>query len=202
VDIIFNALNSIQHYILQNNIKLSSKFLSKFSRLIRVILENSRKKMIRLDDEIYALTLYLELESLRFKDKMQYTFYIDPQIDLLETVIPPMIIQPFIENSIWHGIMNKDDNEQGLLDIQFKQEENRILCFIKDNGVGRKKAEELKKERKPNHKSLGAEITQSRIELINNLYNNKINIEYEDLYDENNVSLGTIIRIYFPLIYK
>jgi len=199
---IFNALNSIQHYILQNDIKLSNKFLTKFSRLIRIILENSRKKTIRLEDEIYALTLYLELESLRFKDRMKYSFSIDPDINQLDIMIPPMLIQPFIENAIWHGLMNKDDEEQGFLEIKFTQEDNHILCFIKDNGIGRKKAEELKQMRKPNHKSLGAKITQSRIELINNLYNEKIKIEYEDLYDNQGNARGTIVRIHFPLIYK
>ena len=199
---IFNALNSIQHYILQNDIKLSNKFLTKFSRLIRIILENSRKKMIRLEDEIYALTLYLELESLRFKDRMQYSFEVDKEINLLDIMIPPMLIQPFIENAIWHGLMNKNDGEQGFLEIKFTQEDKHILCFIKDNGIGRKKAEELKKEQKPNHQSLGAQITQSRMELINNLYNEKIKIEYTDLYNKEEKALGTIVKIYFPLIYK
>ena len=196
---IFNSLNSIQHYILQNDIRLSNKFLIKFSKLIRLILENSQSPSITLDEELGALNLYLELESLRFKDKMQYKIEVDEEIDILNISIPPMLIQPFVENAIWHGIMNKEEGEIGSLEINFILENETVICVISDNGVGRKKSAELNQKKNRTHNSMGTSITQDRVELINSIYKHKIIIEYEDPIDGTGLSQGTIVKIIFNI---
>lgn len=195
---IFNSLNSIQHYILQNDKRLSNRFLTKFSSLIRLILENSQSSLITLDKELGSLNLYLELESLRFKEKLQYKIEISPEIDILGTSLPPMLIQPFVENAIWHGIMNKEDEEQGQLLIKFESEKERVICLISDNGVGRQKANEINGRLNKTHTSLGTEITKDRIELINNIFNKEYSIEYKDHEDEYGNPKGTSVKIIFP----
>lgn len=195
---IFNSLNSIQHYILQNDKRLSNRFLTKFSSLIRLILENSQSSLITLDKELGSLNLYLELESLRFKEKLQYKIEISSEIDILGTSLPPMLIQPFVENAIWHGIMNKEDEEQGQLLIKFESEKERVICLISDNGVGRQKANAINGRLNKTHTSLGTEITKDRIELINNIFNKEYSIEYKDHEDENGHPKGTTVKIIFP----
>jgi len=194
---IFNSLNSIQHYILQNDTRLSNRFLTKFSKLIRIILENSQSSLITLDKELVALNLYLELESLRFKDKMRYEIEVSPDLDLMSINIPPLLIQPFVENAIWHGIMNKDDQTAGFLKISFVFEKESVICTITDNGVGRTKSEEINQKKNNTHKSMGTMITQDRIELINNIYNKDFNVTYTDPVDEQGISKGTIVRLIF-----
>ena len=193
---IFNALNSIQHYILQNDIRLSNKFLTKFSKLIRLILDNSQETLITLDKELLALNLYLELEQLRFKEKMQYKIEISPEIDIFSIKIPPMLIQPFVENAIWHGIMNKVKG-QGLLNIEFLSKDNKVICTIDDNGIGRDKASQINQQRNSTHQSMGTLITTDRIELINKIYKKEISVEYTDVKDKLNQPLGTNVTIIF-----
>ncbi|MBN2668490.1 MAG: histidine kinase [Bacteroidales bacterium] len=194
---IFNSLNAIQHYILQNDIRLSNKFLSKFSKLIRLILENSQSSLITLEKELVTLNLYLELEALRFKEKLQYQVEINPEIDILGTKLPPMLIQPYIENAIWHGIMNREAQSNGFLKIDFDATEDKIICVIEDNGVGREKSREINEKKNSTHKSMGTSITQNRIELINNIYKKDIAVEYIDKKDQNGMAIGTKVRITF-----
>lgn len=194
---IFNSLNAIQHYILQNDIRLSNKFLAKFSKLIRLILENSQSTLISLDKELVALNLYLELESLRFKERMEYSIEVMPETDLLNINIPPMLIQPFVENAIWHGLMNKEDNEKGKLTITLDMIDNMVVCKIEDNGVGRAKANEINEKKNKTHHSLGTSITQNRIELINKIFKKNLSVQYRDPVDANGKSLGTIVSIIF-----
>jgi len=194
---IFNSLNAIQLYILQNDTRLSNKFLTKFSKLIRLILENSQTTLISLEKELLTLNLYLELESLRFKEKMEYAIDIQDEIDTLGVKIPPMIIQPFVENAIWHGLMNKNDQTTGQLGIIFSIEDENIICRIEDNGVGRAKAKEINAEKNNTHKSMGTTITQDRIELINSIYKTNISVEYIDLFDDKQESKGTVVKITF-----
>ena len=191
---IFNALNSIQHYILQNDKRMSSRYLSKFSSLIRVVLENSKNDLITLEQEIEAVKLYLEIEALRFKGKFEYHINIDENIDLISIKIPPLLFQPFIENAIWHGIMNLQDERIGMLTMTIKEEDNNIVCRIRDNGVGRKQAEKNKMKNKGKI-SLGNELINSRINLINSESNKKIYIKYIDLHDEYGKGKGTIVEI-------
>src|ERR1035437_5467287 len=157
---LFNSLNSIQYYIVKNDRISSSRFLSKFATLMRVILNNSQNQSISLNDEMSALKLYLELESMRFKDRFEYTIDIDPLINQLNTMIPPFIIQPFIANSIWHGLMNSEGN--GLLQIRFILEEFYLRCIITDNGVGRQHAAEIEGTNPFKSPSKGISITDRK----------------------------------------
>ena len=193
---IFNSLNSIQHYILQNDIRSSNKFLTKFSKLIRLILENSQSSLICLEKELLALNLYLELEQLRVKEKLQYKVEISQEIDIFKTEIPPLLIQPFVENAIWHGIMNKEEG-QGILNIEFVSKGDKIICTIVDNGIGREKANQINQQRNSTHKSMGTSITEDRIELLNKIYDKGISVEYKDLKDPQNQAIGTSVTIIF-----
>ena len=198
---IFNSLNSIQHFILQNDKKMSNKYLNRFSKLIRIVLENSQKNTISIDDELAAIELYLEIESLRFKDKFTYSININNEIDTASSQIPPLLLQPFLENSIWHGLMNINDEREGELKFEMNKVEDTILCIIEDNGVGRYKAKEIKDRSKRVHKSLASEITNERVELFNYENNKKITMRYVDKYNSDNIATGTKVEITIPIIY-
>lgn len=169
---------------------------------MRITLDNSQSTLICLVTEIEAIKLYVALEQVRYKNKFEFELNIDPEIDLESIVIPPLIIQPHIENAIWHGLMHIEDNQTGNIKIQFCYENNNLKCILEDNGIGRKRSEEIKALYKPEHKSLGTKITKSRIELINQMYNRKIEIKYIDLYNINNKPKGTKVEILFPLFSK
>ena len=197
---IFNSLNSIQRFILNNDKLSSSKYLSKFANLMRIILAMSQKESISINDEINALELYLELESLRFEGKFDFHFIIDPNIDINDFHIPPFLVQPSVENAIWHGLMNKKG--KGNLLINFYMEDGVIACIIEDDGIGRKKAQEIKSQETKSHKSLSTSITKTRLELLNYFYDKKIDIIYYDLNDDNGNATGTKVKITFPIIKK
>lgn len=199
---IFNTLNSIQFYLLNNDKISSSKYISKFSKLMRLTLDNSQTTLIPLFTEIEALQLYLELEQVRYKNKFQFELIIDSDIDIESTYIPPLIIQPHIENAIWHGLMHLENDKEGRINVKFENSNNFLLCYIEDNGIGRKRAEEIKALYKPEHKSLGTKITNSRIEIIYQMFNRKIEIKYIDLYDIDNNPKGTKVEILFPFFSK
>lgn len=194
---IFNSLNSIQKYLLQNDGLTASKYLSKFSKLIRLILESSNQQNIQLSDEIHLMELYIELESMRFNQQFDYFIKIDKQIQPETTIIPSMIIQPYIENAIWHGLLHK--SSKGLLKLEFTLvSDNTILVTIEDNGIGRKKAIELNSKNLLKNKSYGMKITADRIAMINDLHESKTSIQIEDLYDLNGEASGTKILITIP----
>ncbi len=174
---IFNSLNSISDYISKNNIPEADKYLSKFAKLMRLILENSEKKEIALVDDLKALELYMQLEALRMNNKFSYTIEIDPKIDAATVVVPPLILQPFVENSIWHGIVNKDG--QGQINIRIKKEDDKLInCIVEDNGVGRKQAA---RNDSSDRTSLGMKITQERIDVLNKIKNSNAGVELFDL---------------------
>jgi len=195
---LFNSLNSIQYYIVKNDRISSSRFLSKFATLMRVILNNSQNQTISLNDELSALKLYLELESMRFKDRFEHTIDIDPLINQLTTLIPPFIIQPFIENSIWHGLMNREGN--GLLQIRFVLEEFYLRCVIVDNGVGRQHAKEIESSNPFKGASKGISITETRLRLIDKKGMLADPVTYIDLYDQNGAPEGTRVEILIPIM--
>ncbi len=193
---IFNTLSSIQSFITKNNSKDAVNYLSKFSKLMRGTLENTQKQKIPIKDEIETLELYMDLEKLRLNNKFKYNIIVDDKIDAQFEEIPPMLIQPYVENAIWHGISHKIND--GLIRISFKLEnENLLKCEIEDDGIGREKAIEINKEQKKN-KSLGMSITKDRLEIINSLKNSKLNINIIDL-KENNTPTGTKIELFIPL---
>ncbi|MGZ4060807.1 MAG: sensor histidine kinase, partial [Bacteroidia bacterium] len=195
---IFNSINSIQHYILINDSDMAYRYLSKFSKLIRNVLENSKHEVITLHKEIETIELYVELEKLRFENKFDHQIIVDPSIDILSYGISPLLIQPYVENAIWHGLMHKQ--AKGLLTIRFAEETKLIRCTIEDNGVGRAFSEELKKNKTSAHRSLALSLNKERLEIIGHLFQNKLQVIITDLTDENNMPCGTRVEVEIPKI--
>ncbi|MBN2682988.1 MAG: tetratricopeptide repeat protein [Bacteroidales bacterium] len=187
---IFNTLSSIQYFILQNDNISSNKYLSKFAGLMRMVLENSSHNTVSIEQELDALKLYLELEQLRFENKFNY--YINVEENLLEEQIPTLLIQPFVENSIRHGIMHIE--QVGIIRIDISKVKNGLEVTIEDNGIGRAKSTEIQTN-KEGHKSRGTSITESRLELLNSVFGSEMNVEYIDLKDNNNNAIGTKVKI-------
>ncbi|MEP6951297.1 MAG: histidine kinase [Ginsengibacter sp.] len=188
---IFNCLNAINGFILINESETASDYLTKFSRLVRMVLNNSQKKLISLDEEVESLGLYLHMESLRFN--FHYRVKCDDTIDALCVFIPPMLLQPFAENAIWHGLMHK--NGQGELLIDLHLENDMLHCTIADNGVGRKKAYLLKSKSAVKNKSMGLQITNSRMALLSRDSNDHCFFKINDLEDEWGNATGTSVSI-------
>ncbi len=195
---IFNTLNSIQYYMYQHDKLATNNYLTKFASLMRKVLDNSQHTSVPLSDELTALNLYLELESIRFKDKFEYKITVDEEIDPLMHEVPTMLIQPYVENSICHGLMPKEG--KGFVNIDLKLKDDYILCVIEDNGIGRDAAKERNLKRENNHNSLGTQITKSRLDLVNELYGTSLQTIYTDIKDENGDSAGTRVEIHIPLI--
>jgi tetratricopeptide (TPR) repeat protein len=195
---IFNTLNSIQYYMYQHDKLATNNYLTKFSSLMRKVLENSQHTSIPLRDELEALTLYLELEMIRFKDKFDFEIKVDEDIDPLLYKVPTMLIQPYVENSISHGLMPSEG--KGLVKIGLKLENQYISCTVEDNGIGRDAAQELKRKKEGNHNSLGTQIVTSRLDLVNALYGTSLKTVYTDLKNINGESEGTRVEIQIPII--
>ena len=195
---IFNCLNSIKLYTEQNNKQVASTYLDKFSSLIRSVLDNARTEHVTLNSEIQSLRLYLDLESMRFKDKLSYKINVSNNVDAEYIEIPPMLIQPYVENAIWHGLMNKP--EGGTITLDFAQENDVLHATVTDNGIGRTHAAAIKASSGRTHKSLGTQITHERITLINKRYNTNANVVLTDVLDSSNNPAGTRATIQIPVI--
>ena len=196
---IFNSLNSINRFILQNNKAQASEYLTKFSRLVRLILQNSQAALITLESELESLQLYLELEAVRFDHHFEFNIKVDDELDADIIKVPPLIIQPYTENAIWHGLMHKE--EKGKLEIELFQHDNMLCCKITDDGIGRKKATELKSKSASTHKSMGMQITASRIEMLQQKKQLDASIKITDLVLADGSAGGTEVIIKIPLIY-
>lgn len=195
---VFNTLNSIQAFVMKNDSIASTVYLSKFSRLMRLILNNSQKQEVLLADEIDALSLYMELESMRFKQKFEYCIDCDAEIETELINIPAFIVQPLVENAIWHGILKLD--RQGSIKVNFYKDGDHLLCTIEDNGIGRLKSQKLKSDQEKNKKSIGISIVETRLSLLSSYYGLKLKIKFEDLYSENNEPSGTKVILNLPII--
>jgi hypothetical protein len=187
---IFNCMNSIQAMILSDQNMQASTYLTKLSRLVRSVLENSVKTFIPLQDVIENLKLYLELESLRFDQQFNYDIRTE-NIDVYSVEMPSMLIQPYVENAIWHGLLKKEGEKN--IHIRFYKKDNSIFCEIEDNGIGRVKAGELNLRKQ--HKSLGTVITKEMFETLHKIKETKHDVEIIDLYDENHLPVGTKVVI-------
>lgn len=194
---IFNTLSSIQHFITTQETEGALKYLSKFARLMRKIMDNSKKPSIPVNDELEALNLYLELESLRFKNKFSYCIEVDEEIDVNDAVIPAMLIQPYVENSILHGLNNLAENKKGRLSVKLTKQDEMIICTVEDNGIGREKSAEINRERKKNHISQGMAITKNRLEIHNAMHHSNLNVNITDL-KAGTEALGTRVEIFIP----
>lgn len=192
---IFNSLNSIDSFILKNDSRRASEYLNDFARLIRLILQNSRSESIPLADELETLELYLKMEQLRFKDKFEYHIMLDPTVDANQMEIPPMLIQPYVENAIWHGIMHLPGGRSGCVEISIFQNEGQLYIQVTDNGVGRQRSMEIKETKVKHKKSMGMQITRDRLDLINTLTSAKAQVNITDLYNEDLQASGTKVFI-------
>ena len=194
---IFNSLNSIQRFIIENERLIANEYLVKFSGLMRITLENSKKIWVPIDEETKALRLYLELESLRFKSKLNWTLEIGEEIDQ-SCRIPTLLIQPFVENSIWHGLMPK--KEGGTVTIRIGQQGEDVFCEVVDDGVGRVQAEKLKSREHTTMKSTGMSITQKRLALLHDKSSTAFEFSIEDRKDLKGNSVGTSVYFTIPII--
>ncbi len=195
---IFNCLNSIQLFTAQNEAEKASEYLSKFSRLIRLVLENSRSEKVTLENELETLRLYIEMEAMRFKGKVSYHINIAEGIDTSYIQIPPLLVQPFVENAIWHGLMHKDAG--GTIGVEVTQpNENLLHIEILDDGIGREKAAEFKSKSATINKSFGMKVTNERIELINQLYNSTTKVQVFDLQNQQGQATGTKVVVEIPI---
>ena len=194
---IFNSLNSIQNFILDNDQENANVYLVIFSKLIRRILEAMKVNFISLREEIETIKLYLELEKFRFSTRFEYNIDIAPDLNLDQISIPSMIMQPYLENAIWHGLVPKEG--PGKLDIRFELKNNDVLLIsITDNGIGRAKAAEITKKRKF-HKSTGMNNVEERLHLLNQLNHTHARVEIIDLYNADSTPAGTRIELYLDV---
>ncbi|MEQ3499589.1 histidine kinase [Tenacibaculum sp. SSH1-16] len=190
---IFNSLGAIQDYVMKNEKYLASDYLVKFSRLIRMYLNHSRVNVILLKEELSSLEIYISLEQLRFENKFKVHFLVDKNINKDQIEVPPLFIQPFVENAIKHGLVHKKD--RGNLWITIEENINKVLIItIKDDGVGRKKSSEINKKRK-GHKSFAVNATQERVSLYKKEKLFDISVDFTDKVDENNNATGTIVTL-------
>lgn len=195
---IFNALNSVQFYILDRNTEPALNFISEFSKLMRTTLQNSLHKTISIANEIEYLKLYLELERKRYDNKFDYVIKISKGINPEDYYIPPMLLQPYIENTVVHGLGNKQG--KGKVKIEFREEKNQMICTISDNGVGRKKAMELRTLRVGTHQSLGMSLIETRMNLLRELNKAEFEVVIKDLKNDSGKATGTEIKVIFPVI--
>jgi ligand-binding sensor domain-containing protein len=195
---IFNSLNSIQQYVMDADVAGANKFISGFSRLIRQTLDFSSKPEISLEEELDYLTNYLEIEKTRLENVFSWSVAIDKAVIPADYYIPPMILQPFVENSVRHGLRFRKD-KAGVVIIIVKREGDNLICILEDNGVGRKAAMQYKSISPINYQSKGLSLTADRIAMFNKEHEQKITMLIEDLEDELGNPLGTRVTIHFPV---
>jgi histidine kinase/histidine kinase/DNA gyrase B/HSP90-like ATPase len=194
---IFNALNSVNNFIAKNDEKSANKFLSEFSKLMRKVLDYSQQDFISFEEEIELNELYLKLEHFRFRDKFDYVFQNDAEQIGYNLEVPPMLIQPFIENAVWHGLRYK--TEKGRLEVRITENLGKLVISVQDNGIGREKSKLLKTKNQKKYKSTGLENVSKRIALINEIYNKNYEIKVSD-FDSNSEDVGTVVEIQIPII--
>ncbi len=196
---LFNALNSVQQMILANEEMIATKYLSRFSKLLRAILVHSDKETITLKEELEILNLYIELESIRFKGSFNYKIICDEDIDVEEVKVPTLLVQPFVENAIWHGLMHKEGDRQ--LTVEFIEKGDSLQCIIEDNGVGRKQAAAIKgvSLNGVNHQSKGIAVTTERLKAMKNIAGEEGTVVFIDKQQADGTAAGTRIEINFPI---
>jgi two-component system LytT family sensor kinase len=190
----FNSLNSINNFILKNDADNASAYLTRFARLMRLILDNSRHEWVSLENELKALQLYIEMESLRFDNVFAYTIQVSVQLDASTVMMPPMLMQPYVENAIWHGLLHRKTPGSKLNISVSKNGELMCIC-IEDNGIGRNNANALKSKFDTHKQSHGMQITQERLEIVNAVYGIDATAKVEDIVLENGISEGTRVTL-------
>ena len=197
---VFNCLNSIQQFVFAHDQWATNEFITGFARLIRATLHHSSRSFITVDEEIDYLSTYLSLEKMRFKDKMDYFFEVDPTIDRSKMVLPPMLVQPFVENAMRHGLRHKTSGK-GFIRIGLKKAGNELVIVVEDNGIGRKKSMEFKTAEHIEYQSKGMSLTQDRIKAIGLLYGKAMRVEVEDKLTADGSPAGTRVTIAIPDLY-
>ncbi len=195
---IFNSLNSIQDFVLNNESKLAAKYLTKFAKLIRMILDLSEQTFVSVNQKILFLNLYIELEALRLSNSFTWHLEVDEKINLND-LIPTLLVQPYIENAIWHGLQHKKEADKKMY-INFKYINDSLMeVEVRDNGIGRDAARIIRKNRMPSHQSRGAKLAMERIKVLHKLFGAKPSVEIVDLFDENNLACGTKVVLLIPV---
>ncbi len=194
---LFNSLNAIQECIITNQTDAAVMYLAKFSRLVRLILENSDQQNIPLSREIETLRLYLDVESLRFTHAFRYDIQVNTDIDPVLINIPPMLVQPYAENAIWHGLLNKKGER--ILKITFENKDDLLFVSIQDNGIGRKKSADFQSPMKNGKTSMGMKLTSERLEVLNEMNPDQAFVKIEDLVDLKGKATGTCVRLTLPI---
>lgn len=194
---LFNSLNSIQQIILSGDEKSATLYLSKFSKLLRHVLLHSDKEKISLKEELEMLTLYVELESLRFHESFHYEITCDHGVDVDEIEVPTLLIQPFVENAIWHGLLHKD-GERRLRIRMAEDKTGNVICVVEDNGIGRNASRKINNQ--SSHSNKGITVATERLQAYNLQHNQKSNVIIEDLYDNDGLPAGTKVVMTLPLL--
>ena len=195
---IFNSLNSIQYFVLKNEPKEAYTYLTKFSSLMRMILQNARVKYISLHEEYEWLSTYLELEKLRMEQQLDFSITIDESLDPKRTFVPSMLVQPYVENAIVHGLLPKQNNR--VLTIRFTRKNKNLQCVIEDNGIGRDKSAELNAQRTKKHKSQGIRVTSERLKVLTQDRDESPEFFIKDLFDEKGEASGTRVTLTLPIV--
>ena len=190
---LFNSLNSIKDFIVSNQPRDAVKYLQKFSELIRAILENSKEKNISLERELDTVKLYADLEALRYGGKFSIEVSVDEQLEPSRMQVPPLVIQPYVENAIWHGLIPKES--KGKITIKCTKEGDQALIQIEDDGIGRQASMKRKEASVMKRKSMGMSITRERIQLAGGAKDNDSVLQIEDLVDDEGKALGTRINM-------
>jgi tetratricopeptide (TPR) repeat protein len=196
---LFNSLNSIKLYIINNEKKNAVHYLNKFSKLVRKILEASSVREIALAEELETVELYMNIENIRFNDEIQFEISVDEGIDTHLVKIPSLILQPFLENALWHGLSSKEGEKRIHLHVS-RERSSYINITITDNGVGREESEKMKERRVLKRKSVGIDITRERLANFSKDFQNSFQVDIVDLYDENNKPSGTQIVLHIPTV--
>ena len=195
---IFNSLNAIKLYVIDNDKENAVYYLNKFSKLIRKILSTTRQKEISLSEELETLKLYLEIENIRFSNSINVKFDVENNISMEMIKIPSLILQPFVENALWHGFAMKEGDRTLKIGVR-KEHDSHIIITIEDNGIGREKALKAKQKKLITRESIGIQLTKDRLDNFSKEYENKHSLELIDLHDDNNKPCGTVVVMKIPV---
>ena len=195
---IFNALNSIKHYIINNEQKNAVHYLNKFSKLVRKILESSTLKEVSLQEELETMDLYMNIENIRFSNEINYAINVDESLKLSEIKVPPLVLQPFLENALWHGLSSKKGDKKIVLSV-FKPSKDFIQIEIEDNGIGRTASAKIKSNKTINRKSIGIKLTKERLNNFIKDFKHPFTLIFNDLFDEHKKPKGTKVALKIPI---
>jgi len=195
---IFNSLNSIKLYIINNEKENAVYYLNKFSKLIRKILIASTEKEMTLEDELDTMKLYMNIENIRFSNEIDFQIEVDKSINTSIIRVPSLILQPFLENALWHGLSSKENNKEIVLKVT-KPSEDYVTIIITDNGIGRKESKKINDNKILKRKSVGIAITKARLANFSKSFANDYRIDIEDLYDASGSATGTKVVVNIPI---